>query len=90
MKKILLFGASMVALALWSQPAHAGPAGLILDLLQLGMNAADGTIPRPFVTGFGVLILAIVVLGVLNARKNAAQDSPPENPAQSGSIRLDK
>ncbi|RYG58624.1 hypothetical protein EON80_26780 [bacterium] len=87
MKKFLSLGLIVGLLSL-ATPAHASRGGLILDLIQLGINVFDGTIPLPFVIGFLVLILAIVVLAVINARK-AAQETPETEPS-SGGISLDK
>lgn len=84
MMKFFPVGIALGALSLWITPAHAGKGGLILDLIQVGSNAIDGTIPRPFVIGFGVLILAIVILAVMEGRKNARKAAeeaanPPES-----------
>lgn len=80
------------ALALLVQPAHARGGGIIGDVIGLIQNAVDGTIPLPYVIGFGVLVLAIVLLGANEARKNARAAPPEEsNSSESNSsVRLDK
>lgn len=89
MKKLIFpLGICGGALALLVQPAHAKGGGIIGDVIGLIQNAVDGTIPLPYVIGFGVLILAIVILGVMEARKNA-RAAPPED-SHSSSVRLDK
>ena len=84
-------GLSAAFLLFLTPPAHA-KGGFILDLINLGQNAIDGTIPRVYVIGFGVLILAIAILAVREARKNAA--NPPletgSDAAPTSSINLEK
>ena len=90
MKKTFALAAVLAAFsALAAPPAHAGKGDFIVDLLGVGMNALSGTIPLPYTLAFLALVVAIAVLGVRNARKNALQNS--ETPAQnSGSINLNK
>ncbi len=85
---ILLACFTSALVALDSPPAHARGAGLIGDLWTLGQNVFNGTIPLPYVLAFGGLIVAIVVLGVLEARKNARRAA--QDGSESSSIRLDK
>lgn len=88
MKNIIVFGLCSSMLMILASAAHAGPAGLIMDLIQLGQNVVDGTIPLPYVLGFGALIVAIVVLGASEARKNARKAA--EEAMQNPGVRLDK
>ena len=61
----------------WAQTAHA-KGGLVMDLIGLGQNVLNGTIPPIYSAAFGLLVLLIVILGIKEARKNAraAEQNP--------------
>lgn len=69
---------SAVSLSLMGPAEARGGIGVIGDVIELVQNVANGTIPLPFVIGFLVLVGAIVVLGVFEARKNAKKAAEAE------------
>ena len=80
LRKMLPASVLLAALVGWTQAAHA-KGGLIMDLVELGGNVLNGTIPPLYTAAFGVLVLLILILGIAEARKNARATA--QNPGQS-------
>ena len=89
MKNRFIVGASALTLVVTNAPAHAKGGGAIGTVIDVIGYAIDGTIPLPYILGFLALVLAIVVLGAIEYRKNANKAAEEET-TRPTPVNLDK